>query len=369
MAGATVFHTPMRTPNKRSLIVRLGTMMERAGLKSVVINGDLVAVKLHFGEQGNTGFVRPIFLREVAERVKAAGGKPFLTDANTLYRGQRANAVDHVACAVHNGFAYETVGAPIVIADGLDGREAVDVAIAGFKHFETVRIGAAAVHADALLAVTHFKGHEATGFGGALKNVGMGLGCRSAKQRMHADFSPEVGADTCKACGRCVAWCPVGAVSIGPDRVAVIDRAKCYGCGECVAACPEGSIAVQWKTEPESIQEKIVEHVAGALSGKAGKTLFVSFVTDVSPDCDCWNFSDAPIVPDLGVLCSTDPVAIDQAALDLVASVAGLPGSLGEGMEAGLDKFAEITGIDGTVALAYAERMGLGTRDYELVTV
>ncbi len=348
------------------MVARAGRLLERAGLRDAVSEGDLVAVKLHFGEQGNTGFVHPVFVREVVSRIKAHGGSPFLTDANTLYRGQRSNAVDHIACAVHNGFAYATVEAPIIIADGLDGRDAVDVPILGGKHFESVRLGSAAVHADAMVVVTHVKGHEATGFGGVLKNVGMGLGCRSAKQRMHADFRPEVTAETCTACGRCVKWCPVNAIVIGPDRVAQVDLATCYGCGECVASCPYGAIATQWKTTPEALQEKIVEHVAGVVAGKAGKVVYLSFVTAVSPDCDCWNFSDAPIVGDIGVLASNDPVAIDQAAYDLVTSSAGLPGSLGEGMGAGEDKFAKVTGVDGTHAMAYAERMGLGSRSYTL---
>ena len=366
--SASVFYAPMRSKMKRSLVSRAGNLLARAGLADAVAADDLVAVKLHFGEEGNTGFVHPIYLREVVKRVREAGGRPFLTDANTLYRGQRANAVDHLACAIHNGFSYATVDAPLIIADGLDGRDAVDVPVSG-RHFESVRIGAAAVHADAMVVVTHVKGHEATGFGGALKNVGMGLGCRSAKQRMHADFRPEVRAATCTACGRCVKWCPVGAIAIGPDRVAEVDYAICYGCGECVAACPYGAIATQWKTDANMLQEKIVEHAAGALSGKNGKVVYLSFVTAVSPDCDCWSFSDAPIVPDLGVLASTDIVAIEQAAYDLVTQATGLAGSLGEGMDAGSDKFTAITGVDGTRAIAYAEEMGLGTRQYELVTV
>jgi hypothetical protein len=354
---------------KQSLVTRAGHLLERAGLRDAIEEGDLVAVKLHFGEEGNTGFVQPVFLREVVKRVRAAGGRPFLTDANTLYRGQRHNAVDHIACAVHNGFGYATVDAPIVIADGLDGRDGVDVPVEGLKHFESVRIGSAAVRADALVVVTHVKGHEATGFGGAMKNVGMGLGTRAAKQRMHSDLKPEVMAEKCTACARCVRSCPVSAISMGPDRVAVIDYELCYGCGECVAACPYGAIAVQWKTEPEAIQEKIVEHVAGAVSDKDGKVVYLSFVTNVSPDCDCWNFSDAPVVADIGVLASTDIVAIDQAAYDLISGATGLPGSRAEGMVAGDDKFTAITGIDGTIAMRYAESVGLGTRDYDLRVV
>lgn len=363
-----VYFAPLRSPKKRSMVTRVGALLERAGLGDAVAEGDLVAVKLHFGETGNTGFVSPVFVRETVARIKGHGGKPFLTDANTLYSGMRSNAVDHVQCAIQNGFSYATVEAPIVIADGIDGREAVDVAIDG-KHFETVRIGSAAVHADAMVVVTHVKGHEATGFGGALKNVGMGLGCRSAKQRMHADFKPDVQAEKCTACSRCVQWCPVQAIAIGPDRVAVIDYETCYGCGECVAACPSAAIAVQWKTTPQALQEKIVEHAKGALSGKEGKVVYLSFVTAVSPDCDCWSFSDAPIVGDIGVLASTDIVAIDRAAYDLVTAAAGLPGSRGEGMGEGQDKFAAVTGIDGTVAITYAQEMGLGSTEYELVVV
>jgi hypothetical protein len=350
------------------MVSRVGMLLERAGLGDAIAENDLVAVKMHFGEAGNTGFVHPVFVREVVARVKARGGKPFLTDANTLYSGQRANAVDHVACAIRNGFSFATVEAPIVIADGIDGRDAVDVRVDA-KHFETVRIGAAAAHADAMVVVTHVKGHEATGFGGALKNVGMGLGCRSAKQRMHADFRPDVDASKCTACRRCEQRCPVGAIVVGPDRVAVVDYATCYGCGECVAACAYGAIATQWKTTPEALQEKIVEHAMGALAGKGGKVVYLSFVSAVSPDCDCWDFSDAPIVGDIGVLASTDIVAIDRAAYDLVTAAAGLPGSRGEGLAPGEDKFTKVTGVDGTAAIRYAEECGLGSAEYELVPV
>lgn len=363
-----VYFAPLRTVKKRSMVKRVGDLIDKAGLPDAIACDDLVAVKLHFGEQGNTGFVHPVFVREIVARVRKQGGKPFLTDANTLYSGQRANAIDHLACAIHNGFSYATVEAPIVIADGLDGRDAVDVRIDG-THFESVRIGSVAVHADAMVVVTHVKGHEATGFGGALKNVGMGLGSRSAKQRMHADFRPDVQTDKCTACGRCVTRCPAKAMVMGPDRVAVVLDHECYGCGECVAACPSSAIAIQWGTDATAIQEKIVEHVKGAVAGKEGKLVYVSFITAVSPDCDCWNFSDAPIVGDIGVLASTDIVAIDRAAYDLVNDAAGLPGSRGEGMTPGEDKFRLVTGIDGTAAISYAERFGLGSSEYELVTV
>ena len=361
-----VWFAALRSPKKTSLVTRVGQLLERAGLAEAIAEGDFVAIKLHFGEEGNTGFVSPVFAREVVKRVKAHGGKPFLTDANTLYSGQRWNAVDHLSNAIHHGFGYATVEAPIIIADGLTGGDSCEVAIEGFNHFESVRIGSVAVAADAMVAITHVKGHEATGFGGALKNVGMGLGCRSAKQRMHADFKPDPIAEKCTACRRCVIACPVDAITIGPDNVAVVNYELCYGCGECVASCSYGAIDIDWKTTPEAIQEKIVEHAAGVLKGKEGKVVYISFVTNVSPDCDCWNFSDAPVVADIGVLASTDIVAIDQAAYDMVVEAVGLPGGRGEGMGSGSDKFTDITGVDGTVAMRYAEEKGLGSREYDL---
>ena len=361
-----VWFAPLRSTKKQSLVKRVGSLLERAGLSSAIAEGDFVAVKLHFGEEGNTGFVQPVFAREVIRRVKEHGGKPFLTDANTLYSGQRWNAVDHIANAIHHGFSYATVEAPIIIADGLAGADSCEVPIEGFEHFDSVRIGSAAAHADAMVAITHVKGHEATGFGGAFKNIGMGLGCRSAKQRMHADFKPEPDAEKCTACNRCVTACPVRAISIGPDRVAVVDYELCYGCGECVASCSYGAIGIQWKTTPEALQEKIVEHAAGVLKGKEGKVVYISFVTNVSPDCDCWSFSDAPLIADIGVLASADIVAIDQAAYDLIVAAPGLAGGRGEGMAAGTDKFRSVTGVDGTVFMRYGEEHGMGSRDYEL---
>ena len=285
--GAAVWFAPIHTTAKESLVARCGKLAQRAGLQDVIAQNDLVAIKVHFGEEGNTGFINPVFAREMVRLTKAAGGRPFLTDANTLYTGQRANAVDHITCALHNGFAYATVEAPIIIADGLDGRDSVEVPITHSRHFESVRIGSAVMHADALVVMTHFKGHELTGFGGVFKNVGMGLGSRSAKQRMHADFKPEIIADKCTRCGRCVEGCSVQAMKLAHDS-AVVDLEVCIGCGECVARCAYGAIDIQWKTDPQVAQEKIVDHAAAVLEAKKGKVVYLSWVTNVTPDCDCW---------------------------------------------------------------------------------
>lgn len=360
MTPATVHLARSGKLGKVSLLDATERLFNAAGLASCIGEGDLVAVKLHFGERGNTAFVPPIFVRRVVDRIKACGGRPFLTDSNTLYRGSRANAVDHTVTAIENGFGYATVGAPIVIADGMTGKEYVEVRIDG-KHFETVKIGAAVVHADAIIAVTHFKGHEATGFGGVMKNLGMGLGARSGKQQMHADFVPAVDPAKCTACGECAEWCPVDAITVGD--VAVTDHGICIGCGECVVTCPYSAIAVDWSTDATKMQEKIAEYVKGALAGKEGKAGHISFLLNVTPDCDCWNFSGAPIVPDIGIAASTDPVAIDRASLDLVNEAPALLESLAD---VSGDKFEALTGVDGAPILDYASRIGLGSTEYEL---
>ncbi|MDK2785277.1 MAG: uncharacterized protein PWQ41_856 [Bacillota bacterium] len=361
-----VYFSDMRTRAELNLLDKVDRLFDAAGFASLIDPGDFVALKVHVGEAGNTTYVRPQFVRRVVDKVKAASGKPFLTDANTLYRGSRANAVDHLRTAVENGFGWAQVGAPVIIADGLTGRDYVEVEV-NLKHFQKVKIGSAAYHADALITISHFKGHEAVGFGGALKNIGMGLGSRAAKQMMHSDLKPQVITDKCTACGRCTRWCPQQAIAL-VERHSVINEAVCIGCGECTITCPVGAIRINWKTSPEAIQEKIVEHAYGVLKGKGGKAGFLTFIMDVTPECDCASWSDAPLVPNIGILASRDPVAIDQAAADLILQAPGLPGTrLGEKTSAP-DKFRTVyPHIDWSVQLAYAEKLGLGTRDYKLI--
>jgi uncharacterized Fe-S center protein len=363
---ADVFLTDLRAKSGDNLLDKVGRLFDRAGLASLIKPRDLVAVKLHFGEQGNLAFIRPPFIRQIVDQIKAAGGKPFLTDAGTLYVGSRANAVDHAETALANGFAYACVGAPVVIADGLKGHDHVSVPI-GLKHFQEAKVASAAYQADALIAVTHFKGHEATGFGGVFKNIGMGLGTRAAKQAMHSDMKPEVDPEKCIACGRCTEWCPAGAITV--DDHAQIDPKKCLGCGECAITCVEGAVEINMSGGPAALQEKIVEYAYAVLKNKQGKAGFISFVVDVSPNCDCWNYNDAPIVPDVGILASTDPVAIDQACIDLVNAQPSLPNSA-VNLPAGADKFRGIYhDIDWNYQLAYGEQIGLGSRSYKLIKV
>jgi len=363
-----VFFTDLRASSKENLLDKVDKLFEAAGFSEIIEPKDLVALKIHFGEKGNTGYIRPQFVRRIVDKVKGCQGKPFLTDANTLYVGSRSNAVDHLQTAVENGFDYAVVNCPLVIADGLTGKEYINVHIEGGKHLQEVKIGSAAYHSDAIIAVTHFKGHELTGFGGALKNLGMGLGSRSGKQIMHSDVLPSVTEDKCIACGRCSEWCPAGAIEVEESAVAVIDKDKCIGCGECTVTCTEGAIKVSWKTTPDIIQEKIAEFTAGVLKNKKGKAGYITFLMNVTPECDCVSFSDVPLVHDIGILASKDPVAIDQACIDLVNKARVLHSSRIGGTPDVEDKFRAVhKHVDWSVQLAHGEKLGLGSRDYGLI--
>ncbi len=321
---------------------------------------DIVALKLHFGEKGIDTFLRPVRVAPIAEAVKEKGGKPFLGDSNTLYKGSRSNAVDHHNTAQENGWVRPTVDAPVFIADGLHGNEFNTVDIEG-EHFDEVKIGAGFYQSDAIIGVTHFKGHGMTGFGGTLKNLGMGCASRAGKLMMHYDVEPEIDIDECIACGVCADWCPEDAIEV--DEYAEIDREKCIGCGECRIVCPEGAVKVEDTSTNKALQEKIAEFAHGSLLDKYDKSIFFNFVMDVTPECDCPPWRKHPMVPDIGVVASKDPLAIDQASFDLVKKEEGVD------HESGTDKFWEAHEVDGTEQLKHGEKIGLGERDYELIDI
>jgi uncharacterized Fe-S center protein len=365
-----VYFASMRAALGCNTIDKIKELLARAGLSTKMAHKDLVAIKIHFGEKGNTSYVRPVLVRQIVERVKAAGGKPFLTDANTLYVGTRGNAYDHTVTAIENGFDYAVAGAPIVIADGLKGNTRSAIKI-GMKHTKEAYIGSEIANADAIVGVAHFKCHELTGFGGALKNIGMGAACREGKLWMHSTVSPFVDSETCLQCGDCVDHCAVSAITLSADGPAVIDPKQCTGCGECILVCRASCIKINWNEDIPTVQEKIVEYTHAVLKGKEKKALYINFITQVSPACDCYGYNDAPIVPDIGIVASDDPVAIDQASADLVNRELGFKDSaLKSGHEKGGDKFKGVYDyINWEIQLDYAEKTGLGSRDYELVEV
>ncbi|MFW5998363.1 MAG: DUF362 domain-containing protein [Halanaerobiaceae bacterium] len=369
--ASKVYLTDVRANSaKNSLINKLEKLFYRAGFDEFIENEDLTAVKLHFGEKGNAAFIRPVYIRKIVEAIKESSGKPFLTDANTLYVGERANSVDHLNTAIANGFSYATIQAPIIIADGITGKSYEEI-IVNLKHFDSIKIGSEVVHADSLISVAHFKGHELAGFGGTIKNIGMGLGSRSGKQMMHSTVAPEINESDCIKCKLCVQYCPESAITINKED-SYIDHEICIGCGECVVTCPTGAISTQWQSTSEDMEERMVEFTYGLLKQKQDKSGYINFVMNVTPDCDCTGWNDKPIVEDIGILASKDPVAIDKASLDLVNKQQGKEESaLEDNFEPGKNKFLGVhPGTDGGLRqLKYAEEIGMGSLDYQIIKV
>lgn len=364
-----VYFTNLRATHKENLLKKVEKLLDTAGISESVSKRDIVAVKIHFGETGNVAYIRPVFLRKIVESIKSKGGAPFLTDANTLYAGTRSDAPHHIITAIQNGFAYSVVEAPIVIADGLRGKSETPVTI-NQKHFKEVYIGSEIVQADSLISVAHFKCHELSGFGGTIKNLGMGCASRRGKMAQHSTVSPAVKKKKCIGCGDCVVHCSQQAIFLVNNK-AVIDSAKCIGCGECILICINGAIQIKWNQAIPVFLEKMVEHTMGVLKNKAGKALFINFITDVSPACDCYPYNDAPIIRDIGIVASDDPVAIDQASVDLVNNEQALPGTcMNSAMGQGEDKFKAVyPAVDWSIQLDYAEKIGIGSRSYKIIEV
>ncbi len=366
---AKVFLADARSHNpKTSTLAKLERLLERLELGSILAEGELAAIKLHFGELGNDAYVGPVYARAVVDAVRRTGAKPFLADTNTLYTGSRSNAVDHADTAVRHGFDWAVCGAPVIIADGLRGGNWREVEI-GKKWFRAVKIAGDFADADAIIALSHFKGHEMAGFGGAIKNLAMGCAPAIGKREQHS-VRFFVKAKACIGCMACAAVCPSKAIDPIEGK-ALIDRGRCIGCGECSTRCPVRAISMDWETELPEFIERLVEYAYGAVKGKEGKTAYVTFVTKVVPDCDCSSWSDLPVVPDIGILASRDPVAIDQAAFDLVKAAPVSAGSVLEGKGGpGDDKFALLhPETRGSSQLEYAQGIGLGSRSYELVRI
>lgn len=366
---STVYFADMRARKQdEGLLNKIRWLFDAAGFHQMISENDLVAVKLHFGELGNTAFIRPLFIRQLVDRIKELGGKPYLTDSGTLYIRTRTNAVDHLNTAITNGYAYPVVGAPIIVCDGLLGQSGVEVAV-NLKYFNRVHIASDIHYTHAVIFATHFKGHISHGFGGTLKNIAMGCASRTGKQEMHCKDLPAVDSELCNACGTCVEHCPTGAIRI-EEEVASIDRMLCMGCLECTHVCPYEAISAP-KEATHEMHEKMAEYAVGVTQNKRGKIGYISFLTDITPDCDCNRWADAPIVPDLGILASDDPVAIDQAAIDLVNTHAASPNTALSGKSTKKkDKWQTLwPDIYPYDILEYAEKIGLGNREYRLETI
>jgi len=354
-----------RSP-KENKISKIRKLYEAAGFDEFVTEKDLTAIKLHFGERGNDSYISPVFVRQVVDKLKAKGAKPFLTDTNTLYSGSRHNAVDHLVTALEHGFDFTVTGAPLIIADGLRSQNFRSVAI-GQKHFAAVKLAEDIVSANSMIVMSHFKGHEMAGFGGAIKNMAMGGAPAAGKKEQHS-VNIVVDPEKCVSCGKCAPVCPETAISFVAKKSS-INPEKCIGCGECMTVCPVKAIGMNWGSEATSFMEKMTEYAYGVVKSLEGRIGYINFLTNITPDCDCVPWSDAPIVPDIGFLASTDPVAIDQASYDLVNKQIGLTASLlSKGHAAGEEKFDGLhPGTKGAIQLEYGEQMGMGSRAYTLI--
>lgn len=368
-----VFFIDSRAGSKQRNLGKYGRLLAQLNLGKIIEEGDLVAIKLSFGERGNLTYIRPQYVRPVVDEVKRLGGRPFLTDANTLYPGGRQNSRDHVITAIENGFDFSITGAPIVIAGGLLGLDYRTVPVKG-HYFQEAKIVPEAVDADAIVSLSHFKGHMISGFGGTIKNVGMGFGARAGKQAMHSDVRPSVKAPECNGCAKCTEWCPQDAIALkqvhgNKRKKALIEAEACIGCGECVAVCFSGAIEISWETDPAIMQQKTAEYALAVIQEKKNKFAAINYLLDVTPDCDCLGWSDNPIVPNIGIAAGHDPVAVDAASLDLVGRARGIgASSLPSSKLGSADKFGSIhKGIDGKAQLVHAEKLGLGTMNYDLL--
>ena len=376
MEKAKVYFTDFRTKAfGDGLPMKLKKLIKKAGIGQIDMEGKFAAIKLHFGELGNISYLRPNYAKAVADVVKELGGKPFLTDCNTMYPGKRKNALEHLECAWENGFTPLTVGCPILIGDGLKGTDDIPVPVSGCEYVKEARIGRAVMDADVFISLTHFKGHEVTGFGGAIKNIGMGCGSRAGKTEQHCNGKAQIDEALCRGCLACQKECANDGLEFDADAKKMrVNLENCVGCGRCLGACNFDAIAFDFNAAVEMLNCRMAEYTKAVVDGRP--CFHISLVVDVSPNCDCHGENDVPILPNLGMFASFDPLALDQACADACLKADPLPGSqLADNMAKAdfvnhHDHFINSRPeTEWRSCLAHAEKIGLGTREYELIKI
>ena len=373
MKKSKVYFTDFRARLGEGLPTKLKRLMKKAGFDSMDMEGKFVAIKMHFGELGNISYLRPNYAKAVADMVKEAGGIPFLTDCNTLYPGSRKNAIEHMYCAWENGFTPMTVGCPVIIGDGLKGTDDIAVPVKGGTYIKEAKIGRAIMDADIFISLTHFKGHETTGFGGTIKNIGMGCGSRAGKKDQHSNGKPSIDPEVCRGCKRCMRECANQGLEFDETTKKMhVNAENCVGCGRCLGACNFDAIRFVNDAATKELNCRMVEYAKAVVDGRPN--FHISLIVDVSPYCDCHGENDAPILPNVGMLASFDPLALDQACADLCLKQQPLPNSvLSDNMKKAdfcdhHDHF-ENTTVDSEYksCLEHGEEIGLGSREYELI--
>ncbi|MDR1604534.1 MAG: DUF362 domain-containing protein [Gracilibacteraceae bacterium] len=366
MKKSDVYFTDFKATTTENLPQKLARLLRVADMPRIDMQNKFVAVKLHFGEPGNLAYLRANYARVVVAETQKLGGRPFVTDCSTLYAGRRKNALEHLETAYVNGYNPLTLGCHVIIADGLKGTDDIPVPVPG-EFVREARIGRAVMDADVIISLNHFKLHEQTGLGGAVKNLGMGCGSRAGKMEMHDDGQPVIDPSLCVACGQCARHCAHGAISFVRKK-AVIDEARCVGCGRCIGVCNADAVSGRFNETNERLNRKIAEYALAVVQGRPH--FHITLVRDVSPFCDCHSENDRPVVPDVGMLASFDPVALDAAAADLVNAQAPLADSLlGQaGVRPGTDYFTALhPTTNWRSCLEQGEKIGLGRQAYNLI--
>lgn len=371
MARSKVYFTDMRTRNEETLPNKLKRLIRTAGIGEIDFTDRFVAVKMHFGEPGNLAYLRPNYAKAVVSVIEDLGGRPFLTDCNTLYVGGRKNALDHLDSAFENGFSPLSAGCHVLIADGLKGTDEELVPVRNGEYVKEAKIGRAVMDADIVISLNHFKGHECAGFGGALKNLGMGCGSRAGKMEMHSAGKPSVNQELCVGCGKCRKICAHGGPSI-VDGKASIDHDKCVGCGRCIGVCPKDAVEPASDESNDILNCKIAEYAMAVCDGRPN--FHINLVVDVSPQCDCHAENDAAIIPNVGMFASFDPVALDLACVDAVNAQPAVANSqLGEQIAAHQHHGDHFTAVGPDTnwrsAVEHAVKIGLGNAEYELIEI
>ncbi|MBQ2732701.1 MAG: DUF362 domain-containing protein [Clostridia bacterium] len=375
MERSKVYFTDMRTAIGDGLPSKLKRLIKAAGIGNIDMDGKFVAIKMHFGELGNISFLRPNYAKAVADTVKELGGKPFLTDCNTMYPGSRKNALEHLECAWENGFSPLSTGCPIIIGDGLKGTDDVLVPVKDGEYVKEAKIGRAIMDADVFISLSHFKGHEMTGFGGAVKNIGMGCGSRAGKTEQHSDGKPIIYEDMCRGCRRCMRECANnGLIFNAETKKMTVNYEGCVGCGRCLGACAFDAIDFACDTAAVDLNRKMAEYAKAVVDGRPA--FHISLVIEISPNCDCHSENDAPILPNIGMFASFDPIALDRACVDACLKQQPLPNTqLTDNMAKPdfcdrHDHFTNSTPESNwQTCLEHGEKIGLGTNEYELVIV
>ena len=365
-----VYFTDFCTGTSETLPQKLARLIMTAGIDQIDFQDKFVAIKIHFGELGNMAHLRPGYARVLVDIIKDLGGKPFLTDANTMYVGSRKNALDHIETAYLNGFTPYSTGCHVIIADGLKGTDDVAVPVEGGEYVKFAKIGRAVMDADIVISLNHFKGHEEAGFGGALKNLGMGCGSNEGKRDMHSDGRPLIDPEKCVGCGECAKNCAHDGPQMQDSGIMKINWSNCMGCGRCVDVCPVKAIYHDNREATKVLNFKIAEYAKAVCQGRPN--FHINMVLDVSPYCDCHSDNDLPIVPNVGMFASFDPVALDLACAEAVNAQPVIPGSkLDKSSRKGIDDnlTADFPHTDWRTQISHGKKIGLGEDSYELIRV